>query len=210
MILTLLLLFAQSGLDLPPLGFFPARDGKVYPLYGMHGNLMIGAPLEDGVTAAVRINGIIVRKTAAGIGVGDQLLDREWLRESRILLMGEQGERAGWIAGAQALLTWSGSRLRLATQSEGQWEIVELDGATLRELSREPVAGDAVAVDSSGRTWVASGNSVGCGDRAWEMDSPVQSLFALGEGWMLIRVSGRLFAAQCKAPDLTMVPEPEP
>ncbi len=70
MIFSLLLLFAQSGLELPPLGYFPARDGRLYPLYGMRGNLVIGTPLEEGVTAAIRMDRTMVTKTAAGIVVG--------------------------------------------------------------------------------------------------------------------------------------------
>ncbi|MBS1828970.1 MAG: hypothetical protein JST93_26945 [Acidobacteria bacterium] len=210
MIFSLLLLFAQSGLELPPLGYFPARDGRLYPLYGMRGNLVIGTPLEEGVTAAIRMDRTMVTKTAAGIVVGDRVLDREWLRESRVLLMGEEGERAGWIAAADALVQWSSRQVRVAMRAPSGWELVEFDGSTLSELRREPVHGDVVAVDSTGRTWTATGTKVGCGDRAWEMDSLVESLFALREGWVLIRVSGRLFAAQCHAPDLTMVPEPEP
>lgn len=210
MILPLLLLFAQSGLELPPLGYFPARDGRLYPLYGMRGNLVIGTPLEEGVTAAIRVDRTMVTKSAAGIGVGDRVLEREWLRENLVLLMGAEGERAGWIAAADALITWTGHRVLVPIHSPSGWDMVEFDGTTLRELRREPVAGDAVAVDSTGRTWVAMGTSVACGDRTWEMDSPIESLFPLREGWVLIRTSGRLLAAQCQAPDLTMVPEPEP
>ncbi|MFN7936168.1 MAG: hypothetical protein U0R19_22745 [Bryobacteraceae bacterium] len=210
MILPLLLLFAQSGLELPPLGYFPARDGRLYPLYGMRGNLVIGTPLEEGVTAAVQIDRTVVTKTAAGIGVGKRILDRERLRDNLVLLMGEEGERAGWIAAADALVQWSGHRVLVPVHSPSGWEIVELDGTTLQELRREPVAADSVAVDSTGRIWVASGTNVACGDRAWEMDSPIESLFPLREGWVLIRASGILLAAQCQAPDLTMVPEPAP
>jgi hypothetical protein len=210
MILALLFLFAQSGLELPPLGYFPARNGRVYPLYGMRGNLMIGTPLDEGTTAAIRLDRILVSHSAAGIGVGETRMKREWLQEHRVLFVANDGRRAGWIATAGALVEWSGSRVRFAMRSATGWQVVELDGQTLRELRREPIPGDIVTVDSSDRIWTVSGATVSCGSRDWEMDSPVLALHALHESWILIRTDNRLFAAQCQSPDLTLVPEPEP
>jgi len=204
MIATLLLLFAQSGLELPPLGYFPARDGRVYPLYGMPGNLVTGQALEQGVTAAVYLDAVTIMKSAEGVRIGNKPVGRDLLRRNRRL-----SARTVWIAGAQQFAVWK-QRFAILTRSAGQWERIEFDGSTLTEAKRETVSAEAAAIDSDGRLWTASSTSVTCGERTWEMEAQVESLLAIDENWVLIRAGDRLYGAQCRSADLTLVPEPAP
>lgn len=197
-------LFAQSAFDPPPLGYFPARDGRVYPLYGMRGNLLIGEPLEEGVTAALRLDSVTVMKTGEGVKVNGKPVDGDALRRNRIL-----SPRSVWIAAVQRIAEWK-PRFTVALQTAGSWERVEFDGLTLAETKREHIAADAAAIDSDGRLWTASATTVTCGERTWEMEAQVGSLLALHEGWVLIRSGERLYGAQCRSADLTLVPEPAP
>jgi hypothetical protein len=200
MIHALLLLLLQTGLEVPPLGYFPARDGRVYPLYGMRGNLLLGEPLEEGTEAAVSFEGMSAVKTNKGIHIGGQL------REAGILAC--RANCLAWLSG-QFTVSQDG-RFVLVSRTPAGWERIVYDGRTLQALHHEPIDADAAAIDSGGRLWTASGATLSCGDRQWEMEAPVSMLFALREGWVLARAGERLYGAQCHAPDLTLVPEPAP
>lgn len=201
MIHALLLLLLQTGLEVPPLGYFPARDGRVYPLYGMRGNLLLGDPLEEGTEAAMSFEGSLVTRTADGIRIGGRVL-----REAGLLTCG--ANCLAWLSGR--FIVSQGNRFLLASRTPEGWERVEFDGRTLQALHRDPIDADVAAIDSHGRLWTASGANLSCGERTWEMEAPVSTLLALNEGWMLIRAGERLYGAQCRAPDLTLVPEPAP
>lgn len=210
MILTAILLFAQSGLELPPLGYFPARDGRLYPLYGMRANFLLGPPLEEGVLQQVRLGPITVQKTTAGVKIAGRLLHDDALRENRILAADNQGQRLAWIAQSAALVTSKGPQFVTVERAATAWERLVWDSDTLRVLTRESVDADLAALDSDGRLWRASAANVTCGDRQWQMESAPQSLHPLHEGWMLIRTAERLYAAHCRSSDLSVVPEPAP
>ncbi|MBL8177203.1 MAG: hypothetical protein JNK48_21190 [Bryobacterales bacterium] len=204
MMLPLLLLLAQSGLDLPPAGYFPARDGRIYPLYGMRGNLVLGEPLEEGVTSAIRMDGVTAASSAAGVRVGGEFIGAEQLRENRILT-----PRIVWLA-EPARLAERKPRIVIVAKADGVWQRIEYEGGTLAERDRQAIAAGSAALDSDGRLWTASERTVSCGERTWEMETAVETLHALSEGWVLIRAGERLYAAQCRHADLTVVPEPEP
>lgn len=210
MILTAILLFAQSGLELPPLGYFPARDGRLYPLYGMRANFVLGPPLEEGVLQEVRLDPMTLRKTTAGVEIAGRLLHDDALRENRILATSHEGRRVAWIASSRRLVTWNGAQFVTVERAGAAWERLVWDGDTLRVLTRETVEADLAALDSDEHLWRASAANVTCDGRQWELESTAQSLHPLHEGWMLIRTAERLYAAHCRSSDVYVVPEPAP
>lgn len=232
MILTAILMFAQSGFEPAPLGFLTARDGRVHALYGMRGNFVLSEALEDDVMAAVEMGPAAVKRERAALRIRS---GGEWrtavLPESKVLLAASGGRLMYWVAATGELAVWDGSewakrrldlpggafamafqngQLAVLSRTMEGIEHTRFDALTLAPVQQERVEGEEAAIDSGGRLWSAAGTQLQCEGRSWQLESAVVSLQAIQEGWMLIRTRERLLTARCGEPELWFVPEPEP
>jgi hypothetical protein len=232
MILTAILLFAQSGLELPPLGYFTARDGRIRPIYGIRANFLLGPAIEEDVVAVARMGRLEIKRAAVALrfraGEQQQTLA---LAERRVLLAEDGGRLAAWVAASGELLLWDAGGLerrwvqfpdsafamsfhdgRVAVLSRSDEGIAHMQFNALspQPQRQERVEADEAAFDSDGRVWRANGSRLSCGGREWEFEANISSLQALRESWVLARAGDRLYAAQCRSEELSQVPEPQP
>jgi hypothetical protein len=202
----------QSGPTAPHVGFLLARNGRVYPVYGVRGAFVLGAGLEPDVIAAVRFGSALAEKTAAELRVNEDGRRSSVAAKGTALFAVDSATSTlyAWIPDERRMLAYSRGVFWAAKQHPPDGEIVAISAreGKLRWLAGE-AGRPAGTLDPNGNLWTVSGPEVHCGTQRWPFDQPVQSTEPLGDGWVLLRTASAWYAARCGLPELYEIPNPE-
>ncbi|MCC6342253.1 MAG: hypothetical protein IT166_08645 [Bryobacterales bacterium] len=226
-------LLAQAAMALPPLGFLHGPGGRLYPVYGMRGNFLLGEAAPETVRSAAVFAGMTLWKMPDGIRVSDARFLAA--PEGRAVFAWRQasGTLVAWIRESRRMLRWEGDEgsdltvpegvedvggmvftahgvLRMVWKVDGQLEAVEFSLDTGRIVSREDVPGEQATLDSNGNVWSSGGADVSCGGRHWTLAGPLKEFSPLADGWMALRTEPGAEVARCTEPELFQLPVPMP
>jgi hypothetical protein len=224
---TALLLLAQIAL--PPLGYVSDERGRLVPLFGMRGNLLLGEALPAKVRAAATCGGTDVLLSGSSLSIAGDSVSAV---DGRILIACDADARTiyAFVPDTGALIRWSQSRFywgevpappadvisagffkgRLIFYSDSKPGIVrwEMDPQAFEIVHSERREAGLAAIDTAGNEWTAAGNRLLCGEKQWLLDERVTSISPLDSGWVLIVTPTRKQITRCDSEDHTVVPSP--
>ncbi|MCC6361935.1 MAG: hypothetical protein IT165_00330 [Bryobacterales bacterium] len=228
-----LLLAAQATMALPPLGFFHGPDDRLYPVYGMRGNFLVGDPLPEAIRSAATFGRMSVWKLPGAIRVSETKMIAA--PDGRAVFAWDEASDtlAAWIRESRQMMRWSGDEgsflalpapvddvtgmafpapgmLRMVWKGDDGIRVVNLSLDTERIASQEEVPGQQATLDSNGNVWRSDGEEVFCGERHWTLAEPLVEFSSLADGWVILRTESTARVARCGEPELFQLPIPMP
>jgi hypothetical protein len=228
-----LLLAAQATMALPPLGFFPGPDDRLYPVYGMRGNFLLGDPLPETIRSAAIFGRLKVWKLPGAIRVSEEEIIAA--PEGRAVFAWNDASRTlvAWIQESRQMMRWAGGDgsflalpvqvdavtgmafpapglLRMVGKVEDGLRVVEFSIDEGRIVSQADVPGQQATLDSNGNVWLSDGLDVSCGSRRWTLAEPLMEFSPLADGWVVLRTESAARVARCGEPELFYLPVPMP
>lgn len=226
-------LLAQAAMALPPLGFLHGPGGRLYPVYGMRGNFVLGEAVPETIQSAAVFTGVTLWKLPDSIRISEarSLAAPEgravfawseasgtlvaWIRESRRMMRweGDAGSDFALPEGVDdvtGMMFSAPGVLRMVWKMDGQFEVVEYSLDSGRIVWREDVRGQKATLDSNGNVWSSGGADVSCGARHWTLAGSLEEFSPLAAGWMALRTESGAEAARCTEPELFQLPVPMP
>ncbi|HUQ90252.1 MAG TPA: hypothetical protein VM120_01145 [Bryobacteraceae bacterium] len=224
-----IVLLVQASLSFSPLGYLAGPEGRLYPLYGMRSNFLLGEPVDEKVLSAASFGGKMVQKLPWGIRLpGERTLPTAggpalfawtsssggmlyaWLPATREMISSTTGavQLPFELDHVTAMAFPDARRLRILRSKRQDWEIIDLDIQGFRVMRITEVATTLAALDSLGNVWSGVDAEVACESSRWRLDEPLLAFTPLDDGWMVLQTRTAAQAARCNVSDLSAVPLP--
>lgn len=216
----ILLLLAQSGISFPPFGFVSGTDNRLYPLYGVQGNVMLGDALPADVASAAYLGSMEIWKLPGELrfgeesmktGEGTAIFARHNESDTLFAYVPSSGEliqktthqlkkKQLPLAGEVIAIGCDSNALILFARTERGLEQRRFHPSTMAEIAEpEILQADFAAVDSKGNRWQSTGRLVQCREHTWRMDDAVTQMTALDNEWMLVQTAETRRMARCES-----------